>query len=87
MPLVARADEEVVGDASRRAGSARHALDDPVGVLLRREPLLRGDAGDLRRVLVDAGEEERLVAALAVVAREDVRRDRRVRMPDVRRSS
>jgi hypothetical protein len=36
-------------------------------------------------VLVGAGEEERLVAALLTMAHQDVRRDGRVRMTDVRR--
>ena len=61
-------------------------LDDLVGVLLRREALLLGDARDLGGVLlVGAREEERLVAALLVMAHQDVRRDGRVRMTDVRR--
>ena len=48
------------------------------------EPLLRGDARDLRRVLVDARQKEVVLATLALVAGQDVGRDRRVRMPDVR---
>ena len=81
--LVARADEEVV----RRVEALRELTPDDrdlVGVLLRRQSLLRGDAGDLGRVLVDPGQEERLGATLAPVAGQDVRRDRRVRMPDMR---
>ena len=81
---VARADEEVV-----RGIEALRELTpgdgDLIGIGLRRQALLRGDAGDLRRVLVDAGQEERLVATLAPVADQDVRRDRRVGMADMRR--
>ena len=61
-------------------------LDDLVGVLLGLEALLLGGhARDLGGVLVSPGEEEHVLAALAVVAREDVGRDRRVRVADVRR--
>ena len=82
--LVGGADEEVgVGiDALRKRAPV---LDDLVGVLLRREALLLGDARDLGGVLVGAREEERLVAALLVMAHQNVRRDGRVRMTDVRR--
>ena len=83
VPVVARADEEVVGDVEA-GGERPPRLDDPVGVLLGLEALLGGDARDLRRVLVDAGEEERLTPALPLMARHDVRCDRRVRVPDVR---
>ena len=81
--LVARADEEVV----RRIEALRELTPDDrdlVGVLLRRQALLRCDARHLRGVLVDPGQEERFDATLALVAGQDVRRDRRVRMPDVR---
>ena len=81
--LVARADEEVV----RRIEAFRELTPDDrdlVGVLLRGQALLRRDARDLRGVLVDPGQEERFDATLTLVAGEDVRRDRRVRMPDVR---
>ena len=81
--LVARSDEEVrLGVQARR--QAAPGLGDLVDVLLSAEPLALSDAPDLGRVLVDAGEEERLLAALAMMPREDVGRDRRVRMPDVR---
>ncbi len=82
--LVARADEEVgvriqtVQEA--RASARRSGRRTPLA-----EPLLLGDARDLGGVLVGAGEEERLVAALPAMTHEDVRRDRRVRMTDVRR--
>ena len=81
--LIARADEEVVG----RVHAPRQLLpgaDDPVGVRARLEPLLRRDARDLVRMLVDARQEVRLVAALAVMPDDDVRGDGRVRVPDVR---
>ena len=82
--LVGRADEEVVCgvDPPRQLAPA---LDDLVGELLRRLPALGGHARNLRRMLVDARQEERLLAALAVMAREDIGRDRRVRVADVRR--
>ena len=81
--VIARPDEEVV----RRVQPPRQLLpgaDDRIGVLLRREPLLRRHPRDLVRMLVHAREEERVVAALAVMAGEDVGRDGRVRVPDVR---
>ena len=80
--LVARADEEVrLGVQARR--EVAPDLGDLVDVVLRVEALALSDPPDLRRVLVDAGEEERLLAALAMMPREDVRRDRRVRVADV----
>jgi hypothetical protein len=84
VPFVGRADEEVVGrvDAPRQLPPVlRHAID----VRLRVEPLFLGDAVDLRRVLVRAGQEERVLPALATMADDDVGRDRRVRVPDVGR--
>ena len=84
MPLIGRPDEVV----DRRVDARRQLLpgaDDLVDVLLGREPLLRSHPRDLVRVLVDAGEEERLLPALAVMAHQDVGRDRRVRVADVRR--
>ena len=81
--VVARPDEEVVGDVEA-GGERPPRLDDLVRVLLRLEPLFGGDARDLRGVLVDPGEEERLTPALPLMAREDVRGDRRVRVTDVR---
>ena len=84
MPVVRRADEEVV----RRVDPDRHLAEGrgvPVDELLEVEPRLLGDARDVRAVLVRAGQEERLLAALALVAHQDVRSDRRVRVADVRR--
>ncbi len=84
VPVVARADEEVdLGVEPLWELTPRHG--DPVGVLLRGEPLLLRDAPDLRRVLVYAREEERVRAALTVEADENVANRGRVRMPDVRR--
>ena len=86
--LVGRADEEVVlrVDASR---AARARLLDDLGrrTAFGSSPCSSATRRDLRRMLVHAGEEERLVAALPVVADEDVGRDRRVRVADVRASS
>ena len=84
--VVARPDEEVVRDVEA-GGELPPRTDDAVRVLLRLEALLRGDARDLRRVLVDSGQEERLTPALPLMAGEDVGSDRRVRVPDVRASS
>jgi hypothetical protein len=50
-----------------------------------RHALALGGQGDGLAVLVRAREEEDVVAALAVVAGEHVGRDRRVRVPQVRR--
>ena len=47
------------------------------------EPLLLRDAPDLRRVLVDAGQEERLLPTLAVVAHEHVAHRRRIGVANV----
>ncbi len=83
VPVVARPDEEVVGDVETGRQGAP-CLGDAVDVVLGGEALFRGDAGDLRRVLVDAGEEKGVAPALPLMAREDVRGDGRVRVPDVR---
>ena len=82
--LVARPDEEVVRDAEA-GGERPPRLDDPVGVLLRLEALLGRHTRDLRRMLVDAGEKERLTAPLPLVACKDVGRHRCVGVADVRR--
>ena len=82
--VVARPDEEVVGDVEA-GGERPPRLDDAVDVFLRGEALLRGDPRDLRRVLVDAGEKERLTSALSLMTSEDVRGHGRVGVPDVRR--
>jgi hypothetical protein len=84
VPLIARADEEVVLRV-QAPGQLSPGRDDAIRVLLRRQPLLRGDARHLVGMLVHPGQEEGLVAALPVVPREDVRRDRRVSVADVRR--
>ena len=83
--LVARvggADEEVVGDVDARH-QRLEALRVAVGELLRRDALALGRLRDRLAVLVGAGEEEHLLAALAHVAREDVGADGGVRVPEV----
>ena len=84
MPLVGRANEEVVVgiDPPRQLFPG---FGDLVDVGPRVEPLLLGRPGDLGAVLVRSRQEERLVAALLVMAREDVGHDRRVRVADMRR--
>ena len=84
VPVVARPDEEVVRDAEA-GGERPPRLHDPVDVRLGRESLLVGHPRDLRRMLVDPGEQERVTAALPLMTSEHVRRDRRVGMADVRR--
>ena len=54
-----------------------------VGQLLRRDPLALGRRLDRLAVLVGAGEEEDVLAALAHVAGEDVGRHRRVGVAEV----
>ena len=67
------------------------ALDHPlevhdvaVGQLARRDALALGDLGDRLAVLVRAGQEEDVLAALAHVAGQHVGRDRRVRVAQMR---
>ena len=80
---VARADEEVVGGVD-----ARHQGLEAGGVavreLLRRHALLLGRERDRLAVLVGAREEEHVLPALAVMAGEDVRPDRAVRVTEMR---
>ena len=59
------------------------ALGVAVGQLLGLEPLRARGVGDRLAVLVGAGEEEHVLAALAHVAREHVGGDRRVRVAEV----
>src|SRR5262249_22177812 len=65
--LVRRADEEVGmrADPTRELLPVRHDL---ICVDLRLEPLVRGNARHLGGMLVRAGQEERLVAALTAMA-------------------
>ena len=81
---VGRADEEVVGDVEQRH-QRLEALRVAVGQLLRRDARALGGRADGLAVLVGAGEEEDVLAALALVAREHVGRDRRVRVAEMRR--
>ena len=79
---VRRADEEVV----RGVHPLDHLLevhDVAVGQLARRDALALGHVGHRLAVLVGAGEEEHVLAALAHVAREHVGGDRRVRVAEV----
>ena len=69
----------------RAADQRTEALGVLVGQLLWRDALGAGRIGDGLAVLVGAGQEEDLLAALAVVAREHVGGDRRVRVAEVRR--
>ncbi len=84
VPLVRRPNEEVRLRADATRELSPH-LGDTIDVLLRPEAFRLCDTKYLRRVLVHTGEKEGLVAALAVVPHDDVGRDRRVRVPDVRR--
>ena len=77
--LVGGADEEVVGDVQPRH-QRLEALGVAVGELLGLEPLRARGVGDRLAVLVGAGEEEHVLAALAHVAGEHVGGDRRVRV-------
>jgi hypothetical protein len=70
--------DEVVRGAVELGPGAAELLGDLVGVGLLGHALLGGDALDLQAVLVGAGEEARLLAADAVVAREHVGGDRGV---------
>jgi hypothetical protein len=84
VPLVRRPHEEVV----RRVHAHRHLLERrrvTVDELLEVETCLLRDPGDVGAVLVRPGQEERFLATLAAMAHEDVGRDRRIRVPDVRR--
>ena len=80
---IRRADEEVV----RSVDGLRHRLEArrvAVGQLLGADPLLLRRELHRLAVLVRAREEEDILPALAHVAREDVGRDRRVRVAQVR---
>ena len=72
-------------DALMRGSRSRKRCGVAVGELLRRDALALGDLRDRLAVLVGAGEEEHVLAALAVMAGEDVGADRRVRVAEVRR--
>ncbi len=84
VPRVGGADEEVVRDVDARQ-QREEALGVAVGQLLRGDALALGRLRDRLAVLVGAGEEEDLLAALAHVPGQDVGADRRVRVAEVRR--
>ena len=80
--LVRGPDEEVVGGVDL----GRHLLEargEAVAQLARGDALGLGLLRDRLAVLVGAGQEEDVLAALAVVPGEDVGRDRRVGVPEV----
>ena len=80
---VGGADEAVVGEARGLPGGAEDGAD-PVGVGLRLFARGGRRLGDLVAVLVGAGQEVRVVAALPVEARERVADEDRVRGAEVR---
>ncbi len=82
VPRLGRADEVVVANLERPV-ELPVALDDPVGELEGRDPLRRRGLLDVLAVLVGAGQEPRLFAREAAKARDHVRDDRRVDVPDV----
>ena len=82
--LVSRPDEEVRLRADAPGQRPPVLLDDLVDEHLRVETSLLRDPIHLRGMLVGPGQEERVLASLAVMAHEDVRRNRRVGVPDVR---
>ena len=71
-------------EAPTAAASSRYARRQLVHVLLRGEPALLRRLGDLGAVLVGAGEEEDVLAPLAVVPRQHVGGDGRVGVAVVR---
>ena len=71
-------------EAPTRSAIASKARRVAVGELLRRDALALGGQLDRLAVLVGAGEEEDVLAALAVVAGEHVGGDRRVRVAEMR---
>ena len=79
---VGRADEEVVARAQLRR-ERLEALGVAVGELLRLDAERVRGVGDRLAVLVGAGQEEHLLAALAVVASHHVGGDRRVRVAEM----
>ena len=82
MALLRRADEVVVGDLEPLP-DLLPAGHDPVGPCLRIEPGGSGRQGDLLAVLVGSGEEMDPLAAEAVVARQEIRGNRGVSVPDM----
>ena len=81
--LVSRPDEEVRLRASARGAAASSPRRSGRRTPSRRDPLLR-DPIHLRGMRSVPGQEERVLASLAVMAHADVRRNRRVGVPDVR---
>ena len=77
------ADEEVVGRLHRRR-QPPELRGHAVAELLRRQPGRLGRPRHVAAVLVRAGQEEDVIAALAVVPGQDVGGHGRVRVPEVR---
>jgi hypothetical protein len=84
MSLIGGANEEVGTRADPGGKRTPILLDEPIDERLRVDTGLFGRPHVLRSVLVRPGQKERLVSALLPMPDEDVRRDRRVRVPDVR---
>ena len=82
VPRLGRPDEVVVLDLEG-AVELVVSLDDAVRELDRGDALRRGRLLDVLAVLVGAGQEPRLLADQAPVARQRVRDDGRVDVPDV----
>ena len=80
---IGRADEEVVGRAEQRH-ERLEALGVAVGELLRLDAERVRGVGDRLAVLVGPRQEEHILAALAVMTRDRVGGDRRIRVPQVR---
>ena len=78
MPLVARPDEEV-GLSVQALRQLAPGADDLIDVVLRARPCSSATRIDLRRVLVDAGQEERLRRRAAAGAGRGCRRRRSCR--------
>ena len=85
MALVCRADEKVVLGIDLLGQLTPVLLDHLVDESLGVDPRFLGHAVDPRRMFVGSGQEERLVAALAVMPDDHVRGDGRVRIADARR--
>ena len=83
MPLVRRADELVLGNVERLPG-VFEVLDVLVDERLGLDPCFGGGTGDLLSVLVRAGQEKGLIAALPVVPGERVGDDLFVGVSEMR---
>ncbi len=82
MARVGRADEIVIGDV-QRLGHRLEARRIALGELGRRDAGLGGGLLHLQAVLVDAGQEEHVIAVEPLEARDGVGRDRLIGMADM----